>query len=105
MRRIPLLSGEPHFRQRTSLDGSEYAFTFRWNGREGRWYFSIADANGDDVLVGLKLVANFPLLYRFRGVNGVPPGELTLVDARSISLEPTLDDLGDFALTYEEAST
>jgi hypothetical protein len=103
---INLAPGVPSYRQRTILDGVEYVLELLFSQREGRWYLSIRDATGAPLALAIKLVANWPLLYRFRSVVGLPPGELVAADVRPVPVDPTLAELGDVVqLCYIEADT
>lgn len=102
---IALAPGVPRSRQRVTLDGREYVLALRWSQREERWYMDLLD--GDDVLLvgSVKLVVGFPLLYRFRAIAGLPPGDLIVVDGRADAVDPGLADLGDVAqLIYMDAA-
>lgn len=102
---IPLAPGLPSYRQRTVLDGREYILVLRWSMREERWYLDMRDADGNLLVGSVKLVVGFPLLYRFRGVAGLPSGDLVVVDPRPSPVDPGLDDLGDVAqLCYLDAA-
>lgn len=91
---IALAPGIPSYRQRTLLDGIEYVLELRWSEREARWYLDLRDVNGRALVLATKLVANWPLLYRFRTVPGLPPGELMVLDTRTPPQDPTLHELG-----------
>ena len=91
---IALAPGVPSYRQRTVLDGVEYVLELRWSQRERRWYLDMRDVNGHPLVIGMKLVANWPLLYRFRTVRGLPPGELIVLSTRWPPRDPGLDELG-----------
>jgi hypothetical protein len=95
---ISLAPGIPSYRQRTVLDGREYVLELRWSQREERWYLDLRTAAGDLLAGAIKLVTGWPLLYRFRTVEGLPPGELMVVDLRADAADPGLDELGDVAL-------
>jgi hypothetical protein len=56
------LSKESYYTYRQSLDGNEYIFTFRYNSRERRWYMDLANADRTPLILGVKLVPNYPLL-------------------------------------------
>jgi hypothetical protein len=104
-RTIPLAPGVPFFRQRVTLDGAEYVLVLRWSQREEQWYLDLRDANGVLLVGSIKLVVNWPLLYRFRSIVGVPPGELMVVDGRAQAVDPGLAELGDVAqLVYLDAA-
>jgi hypothetical protein len=98
---IPLTSDSPHYEQQTELDGVVYALTLEWNEREGAWYLTLADANGDIIRAGIKLVTNWRLLRRVRDARR-PPGELVAYDPAGKGLGR--DNLGtDVQLLYADA--
>lgn len=102
--RINLAPGIPSYRQRTVLDGTEYILDLRWSQRESRWYLDLRSSAGALIAGAIKLVVNWPLLYRLRGVAGLPPGELWVVDTRPTPADPSLEELGDsIQLVYREA--
>ena len=99
---------EPFQRMTVRLDGRDYVLELRFNQREQRWYLSIADDEGDAILSGLKLQANWPLLVRHRYDTRVPPGELLVAVTTPDRSPPTLEDLGEgkrCELTYYEQAT
>jgi hypothetical protein len=92
----------------SNFDGIKYTITLSYNQREERWYLSIADDEGVPILSGLKLQANWPLLWRHRYNTRVPPGEIIAINTTSDRSPPTLNDLGEgkrCELTYIEAAT
>jgi hypothetical protein len=97
--RIPTSIVESSYVQRTSLDGREYQLTFQWNQRESKWYLDIRDQDGDDIVVGIKLVANFSLVARVADAR-IPPGMLIASDLTVVpgdgktSYDPGLRELG-----------
>jgi hypothetical protein len=102
---INLAPGVPNYRQRTHLDGVEYELVLRWSDREAAWYLDLNRSTGELLVSGIKVVCNLPLLYRFHGIDGVPPGELIATDGRPEPHDPLLDELGDAVpLLYMDAS-
>lgn len=102
--RIPITPGVPNFRQRVVLDGTEYTLDFRWSQREAKWYLDLRDSAGAILIAAIKLVVNWPLLYRHHTVEGVPAGELLCADSRATPADPGLEDLGDVVqLVYGSA--
>lgn len=83
----------PHFRQRVTLDGAEYLLTFEWNQRSEKWGLSIASADEEKILTGVKLVADYPLLTLARWNAQCPAGELYAIDSSGQGLDPHLLDL------------
>lgn len=77
---IPLLQNTAAWRQRVTLDGSDFLLDFAWNEREGAWYLTIYTADEDLLLASRKIVTARPLLKRFRFVAGLPAGEFFATD-------------------------
>jgi hypothetical protein len=78
----------------SELDGVMLAFTFRFNDRDGCWYFDLADALGNALASGLKAVTGVFLLEAVRGLPGMPSGDLFMLDTAGLSEDPTFDSLG-----------
>jgi len=105
---IPTTPGVPFYTQKTRLDGVDYILGFRYSQREDRWYFSIYDSEENPILLGLKLVTNWPLLQAYRFNTLVPPGEIMAIDLTNDGTPPGLDELGEgkrVQLTYFEVGT
>lgn len=85
---IPLANAVPLWVQRTTLDEREYLFRFDWNGRENRWAMSLSTITGDEVCRGIKLVANWSILRRFRWNPVCPQGLLVAQDFSPQGGEP-----------------
>ena len=81
------------YTQSVALDGRDYELGLRWNQREKRWYFSLADQDGTPIVSGRKVVADWDLL---RGITTPrrPPGLLTARDTLGEGKAPGLTDLG-----------
>lgn len=54
----------PYYEYSIGLEGKTYILTHRWNTREACFYFDIKTETGEPILVGLKLVPNYPIIYR-----------------------------------------
>lgn len=96
-----LTDGTTSYDQRIELDGEEWLFSFDWNSRIDRWFFSIDDLSGVPVLTGAAVSLDIPL--NRRAVGG-PPGILV---ASSVSGDdpPGLLELGArVRLYYLEAA-
>jgi hypothetical protein len=76
---IPVAEDTPLYSERITLDGRDFLFEFDWNDREGRWYLSIRSVSGSPLVLGIKIVANWPLLHRFTNPD-LPPGNLFASD-------------------------
>lgn len=90
--------------QRTTLDGVEYVLRFDWNDREGRWYMTLADRDGEPIANGVKVVCGWPLLRRSADARA-PAGMLMAVDQSGQGLDPGLSELGGrVPLVYFDAA-
>lgn len=74
MRQIPT-STDVLYSQVTTLDGTDYTFTFALNLRDGRWYFDLADADGNPIALSIACAVNWDLLRRVLDPRR-PPGKL-----------------------------
>lgn len=88
-------SKAPFRRQRTRLDGVDYLLSFVYNQREDRIYLSLADDEELPIVSGIKILANYPLLWRHRHDPKIPPGELMAIDTTSDGSPPGLGELGE----------
>jgi uncharacterized protein DUF6983 len=66
---------DPFFDQVVNLEGTDYKLSFHYNQREDCYYLSIATPDGSDIVVGIKIVADWPLLHKWSDPR-LPPGEL-----------------------------
>ncbi len=90
---IPTFS-DPFYDETISLEGQSYVFDFRFNQREGAWYFSIALPDGTELASGIKVVCRRELLHRFADVR-LPRGLLVALANGEDSSPPGLDELGE----------
>jgi len=97
--RIPLQTSVSSFRQRTSLDGVPFELEFRWNERDGAWYMSIADTDGNPLRSGIRLAVDSPLLHSLVS-DTRPNGELYAIDIEDSGEEAGFDDLGQRVVLY-----
>ena len=106
--RIPTTPDVAYSQQKTRLDGRDYILRFAYNERTERWYLSILDDQEEPLVMGIKLVANWPLLRSYQWDERVPPGELMVMSLTTDETPPTFEDLGEgrrCELTYFEAET
>lgn len=75
MRRITTFSN-PFYTQKFQLDGAAYLFTFKWNNASDTWNFDLQDADGNFIVMGVKVVCNRLLLDRYHHLSNCPPGDL-----------------------------
>jgi len=78
------------------LAGELFRLYFSWNARETSWYMDIQDQNENNILTGIKLVPNYPLLRQYRAYAALPAGGFILWDLNQdpISGEVTFDNFG-----------
>ena len=58
---------------RVVLNGTAYLIRFTWNDTGAYWKFGLYDSQNQPIVIGIKLVANFPLNV-FYGVTQLPDG-------------------------------
>lgn len=78
---IPFQTDTPHAMQQTELNGKTYTLEFEFIEREGFWMLHIGDQDGNPLVCGIKLVADWPLLRRDWGMMG---GELVNITNRLV---------------------
>jgi hypothetical protein len=94
----------PDSTQRVELSGSVYTLRIYWSQRAQCWHMDMSDADALPIVMGVRLVTLFPLLYRYRHL-AVPPGELFVFDRRGLAGKPTLEEMGDrYRLYYVDES-
>jgi hypothetical protein len=92
---------EPDTTQRVPLGELSYSLHIYWSQRCEAWHLDLADSVGAPMLLGVRMVTMFPLLYRYKYLVGMPPGDLVFLDLREEGARPTLEDMGDrFRLYY-----
>ena len=64
--------------QSVTLDDVEYLLELSWSPRCSRWYLGLKTAAGEDIVSGVAVVVDYPLLSRF-GDSRLPPGRLIAV--------------------------
>lgn len=94
---LPLTS-DPESDFEVELEGRSYIFRFRFNVRDGCWYFDLSTAEGVSLRAGVRVVLETPLL---RGVSTeLPPGQLFASDSTGKQVPPGADDLGQRVQVY-----
>lgn len=102
---VPTSTTLSDYFQTTSLDGRDYVFRFLYNEREGSWFFSLFDQDGDPIVQSIKVIVQLPLL-RLVTDERKPPGVLLALDTqapetdfssstKSLALDPGLFELGE----------
>lgn len=85
------------------LDGVNFTFRFKFNNRWGRWTLDILNSLGDVILASIPMQNSVDLKSRFVG-EGVPPGDLVIIDTKQTTDELTKDEFGNrFLLMYDDA--
>lgn len=102
---IPTRKDLPIYHYTVTLDGTTYQLRYTWNDRMSKWFVSVSDAGGTALIDNVPLVANWPIIDRFR-VLGQPLGSLVVFDSSLQNLDPARFDLGDRVRMFylEEAS-
>jgi hypothetical protein len=96
---IPCRTDLAHYEMSIPLDGTTFGLEFRWNTREGVWYFDVKTEAGDIVEAGIKVVLDWPLMSRCVDPRR-PPGRFLASDTTQRDLAPGLTDLGDRVRLY-----
>jgi hypothetical protein len=92
---------DPDTTQRVELGGLVYTLRIVWSQRGSCWHLELADSEGTPILYGVRMITLWPLLYRYRYLGTLPPGDLWFLDLREEAAKPTLEDMGDrFRLYY-----
>lgn len=58
---------------RVVLNGRQYLIRFTWNDTGGFWTFGISDSLSNPIMIGIKIVPQFPLNL-FAGLAQMPSG-------------------------------
>jgi hypothetical protein len=90
---IPTQGGVPYYTITIKLDGREFGLRFAWNQREERWYMDIRDDTGEALAVGVKVIANWPLLRGSQFDTRLPPGVFMAFDLTQDGSPPGFYDL------------
>jgi len=91
---IPTRKDLPVYNYTVVLDGVNYLLRYTWNDRMSKWFINVSDAGGTILINNVPLIANWPIIDRFR-VSGQPPGSLLVFDTSLQNLDPARFDLGD----------
>jgi hypothetical protein len=57
------------------IESRIYQFIFRYNSKHDFWTIDISTENGIELLVGIKIVANYPLLFSHKN-SFLPSGDI-----------------------------
>jgi hypothetical protein len=102
--RLPTSTINANYVFTVELDGVEFKLSFKFNGRDDAWYFSILDTNDVVLRAGLKVVNEWTLLRLWAEANR-PGGEIIAVNQGNVPAPPTLNQLGaEVVLTYLDST-
>ena len=79
--------------QTVSVEGVAYNFRFRWNNRSESWFMYLGP-KGSTPVIKTRLTTGGDLLEPYRGLEGIPPGSLYMLDLREEYGRPGRDNLG-----------
>ena len=91
---IPLDFADANFDLDVELSGTVYTLELKWNTRAAFWTASLKTFQGDYIVAGEAVRADWQLFRRHHGLSTMPPGRLMAVDMSGAGLDPTRDDLG-----------
>ncbi|MCP4482080.1 MAG: hypothetical protein GY817_04675 [bacterium] len=99
---IPTRNDITSYKYRIELDDSFFSFIFNFNGRRGRWYLDILNANDEPVVNGICLLNGVNLLQQYRHLN-IPKGDLFVFDTKETTENPDRETFSTrFRLLYKE---
>lgn len=88
---------QPVYSYTVDLDAILFRVRLTWRTRSAGWYMDLYDAADAALLLGKRLAVNQQLLLRHE-IDGLPPGEITLIDTEApddqAAVEPTFESLG-----------
>ena len=87
-----------------TLDGVDYDIRLRWNTRDEAWQCLIG-LSGDDPSVTFKITNGLDLLKPYKYLEGVPDGQLYMIDTVKINGRPGYTSTGiekRFVLVYRD---
>lgn len=68
------------FVQTVTLDGNSYILHYSWNDFSQQWTLGVRDMQNNDIVRGIAIVPNFPLLMQYHRNNAdLPRGEFMAV--------------------------
>lgn len=90
------------FAESVVLDSSLYRLQFNWNDTSKTWTMDVCTNDNADIVRGISVVPNFPMLNTYRRIKILPPGELmaivTNTDVKAIGRKDFVN--GKAALVY-----
>lgn len=67
------------FAESVVLDSSLYRLRFNWNDTSKSWTMDVCTNDNADIVRGISVVPNFPLLNTYRRIKTLPSGELMAI--------------------------
>jgi len=100
---LPVTNTPANYSFNVDLEGVNYYFDFKWNGRFERWIMTISDDEQNPLQAGISLETGIDLLALVRS-DDLPPGNLVLISENPDLEVCGQDNLGDdFYLAYVES--
>lgn len=62
---LPLYQ-DTNYRYTVSLENRQRTLAFYWNEREGAWHFDLKNIDGTPILLGQKIVPQYPIAVDYR---------------------------------------
>lgn len=91
---LPIDQSSPWFQFSTELDQVTYGLEFLWNTREGCWYVTLRDGEGNALVSGRKVTLG-SLFRKYRATQGVLPlGDIYVIDTTNSGVDAAFADLG-----------
>lgn len=75
------------------LGGVDFGLRLLWNERDNHWFMSLSDSSGDDIVTGIKVVANTPFAIHCAD-SRMPSGAIWIIDTTLREEDPGLRDIG-----------
>lgn len=101
---IPLENSKPSFIFQVELEGSNFEYRFRWNGRMENWIFDLYDAVGTAIQTGNTFIVDFDLLKQNVTTNKYP-GTLVAFNTETPGVNADRFNIGgDVKLQYLEST-
>lgn len=91
---IPVTAGSAFQRQRIALDGRLYTLELKWNQWASYWSFGLWDSEESPIILGIRIVSNWPILRFYRYDPRTPPGEIIAHDLTGDGSPPGYEDFG-----------
>lgn len=91
--KIPISNDTPDQVFSVVLGGNSYRLRIFWNERFAYWSMDVLEADETPILLGLKLVENYPICARFQDAR-LPTGQLFMLRENGSNARTSFDELG-----------